>query len=135
VGEGGREDGWRVRGGTKGGDGEHVAAAGAAEMGEEERRIAGRREGVEAYARDAGGWGGRRGEERNPWKSRGESAPLPLPPLPADPPRSSARAAVDVFREEKPSSCESVSGDRCTPHVEAISARGRKKERTIYIYI
>jgi hypothetical protein len=65
VGEGGREDGWRVRGGTKGGDGEHVAAAGAAEMGEEERRIAGRREGVEAYARDAGGWGGeeRRGEE------------------------------------------------------------------------
>lgn len=30
------------------------------------------------------------------------------------PPRSSARAAVDVFCEGKPPSCESASGDRCT---------------------
>jgi len=82
-------------------------------------------------ARRRGGWG-----KRSPWKSRGESAPLPLPPLPADPPRSSARGSRRFPRGKAAVVRASASGDRCTPHVEAISARGRKKEKLyIYIYI
>lgn len=48
------------------------------------------------------------------------------------PPRSSARAAVDVFCEGKPPSCESASGDRCTLGTlkrSACKENARKRKR------
>ncbi|KYQ55006.1 Solute carrier family 12 member 6 [Trachymyrmex zeteki] len=99
-----------------------------------ERGRSSRGEGVKACARATKGRKGGEGE-RNPWKSRGECFVGRHRP-----PRSSARAAVDVFCEGKPPSCKSqhraivARSARC---VEAISVReekergekGRERER------
>lgn len=65
------------------------------------------------------------GKERGtPWKSRGERFAAVADPL------AVARAAVDIFREEKPS-CESASGT-IVARVGAISVsreRGSERER------
>lgn len=82
--------------------------------GGEGGRIAERRGRVKACARDGGG-------EEPLEKPRREGFADPL---------VVARAAVDVFREEKPLSCERrASIGRSLRHVEAIGAsRGRDRE-------
>lgn len=85
-------------------DGMRVVAATESEG--KRRRVAERRGRVKACARDGGG--------EEPLEKPGREG--------FDPPRSSARAAVDVFREEKPLSCERrASIGQSLKHVEAIS--------------
>lgn len=72
-----------------------------------ERKIIERRGRKSARARDEGAQREREGEE--PLEKPGRTLCRRHRP-----PRSSARAAVDVSCEGKPPSCESASGDRCT---------------------
>lgn len=89
---------------------------------EKERKIIERRGRKSARARDRDEGAQREKERGTPGKA-GERALCRR----HRPPRSSARAAVDVFCEGKPPSCESASGDRCTLGTLKRSACERKK--------